>query len=261
MKIICYKKDNITATLKTLQNCKKLCTAYGVDFYYVPVKDDEALTNYYYHIGGTVDLVDNIRFSMWEKPEVIRDMILNKMTEERIISLTPDAQTKLNQIKADVKANAWTSNGDALFCELAGDLETAENVRQNRAEYRAKQRQKEREEYERQLLKRFAEEQDRMQKRLEKVKNAKAQILSEQYISAEEFELVAEDCNIKLPIKLIGWLREYCGKIQIKKHTEQLPSGVEWVNKYATIYTYTQKGHKSASLPKYADMIAEFLGL
>ena len=31
MKIICYKSDNVTATLKTVRNCTLLCTAYGVD--------------------------------------------------------------------------------------------------------------------------------------------------------------------------------------------------------------------------------------
>jgi len=261
MKIIAYKQDYVTATLKTLRNCNKLCTAYGVDFYYVPDKNDNRLTNYYYHIGGTIDLVDYVHFSAWEKPETIKDMILNQMTEERIISLTPNAKAKINQIKEAIKAKTWTSNGDALFCELVGDFITAEQVRQNRAEYKAKQQQKEREEAEQQEKERIAQQQEKAQKRLEKIAKAKALILSEQYITAEDFELVAEDCKITLPIKLIGWLREYCGRIQIKNHTEQLSAGVNWVYKYETSYTYTQKGHKSTSLPKYADMIAEFLGL
>lgn len=47
MKIIAYKQDYVTATLKTLRNCNKLCTAYGVDFYYSPDKNDDRLTNYY----------------------------------------------------------------------------------------------------------------------------------------------------------------------------------------------------------------------
>ncbi len=261
MKIIAYKQDYVTATLKTLRNCNKLCTAYGVDFYYAPDKNDDRLTNYYYHIGGTVDLVDSVHFSRWESPETIKQMILNQITKERIVSLTPNAQTKLNQIKEAIKASTWTSNGDALFCELAGDFETAEKVRKNRAEYLAKKQQKEREEAEQQERERIAEEQEKAQKRLEKIAKAKALILSEQYITAEEFELVAEDCKIKLPIKLLGWLREYCGKIQIKKHTEQLPAGVEWTYKYDSNYTYKQKGHKSNSIFKYADMIAEYLGL
>ncbi len=260
MKFIGYKTDYHTATIKILHNCTKLCTAYGVDFYYAPVKKDERLTDYYYHINGTVDLLDRLNVSVWDTPEEVKDMLLHQITEERLIACTPNTQTKLEKIKEAIKAKKWTSNGDALFCEIIGELEIAEQVRKNRAEILERQQRLKLEEAQQKEKERNEAQQAAEQKRRELINHAKEQILSELPITSEEFELIAKEYGITLPIKFIGWLREYCRSVHIKKNTP-LPAGLTWKYKYDTTYRYTQKGHTSTSIYKYADMIAEKLGL
>ena len=102
MKIIGYKSDNVTATLKTVRNCTLLCTAYGVDVYTVPVKKDEGMTDYYYHIGGTKDLLDWLNISSWILPNVVKNLFLNEFTEEEIRTYAPDAKTKIERITKNV---------------------------------------------------------------------------------------------------------------------------------------------------------------
>lgn len=70
------------------------------------------------------------------------------------------------------------------------------------------------------------------------------------------FEKLAERYGIPLPAKFLGWLRQWCGDISITRHTEELPPGVVWENKYDTVYYYS-KGHKSSSLFAYADKLAQ----
>ena len=261
MKIICYKSDNVTATLKTVRNCTLLCTAYGVDVYSVPAKKDERLTDYYYHIGGTKDLLDWLNISSWILLDEVNNLFLNEFTKEQIRTYAPDAKTKIERIKAALAEKRWTSNGDALFCELVGELETAEQVLQNRAEYKERQRLAELEESKKREEEKRAKEQERERRRIEYIEAIKRLILSEDYISAKEFELIAAECKISLPLKLVGWLRAHCGRIRIQKHDCELPAGLKWQYKYATSYTYAKKGHTSKSIYKYADMIAEYLRL
>ncbi len=261
MKIIGYKTDHITATLKTVRGCELLCTVHGVEFYFSPVLKDERLTNYYYRINGTQNLLDRFNISSWLVPDEAKNFLLNTLTAEQIKNYAPDAPSILKRIKEAVEAKRWTSNGDALFCEIMGEFETAEIVRTNRSEYREKQRAERQEEEKQQEIKRLAEMQEKEQQRLKHIESVKQLILSESYITAAEFELIAQDCQITLPLKLIGWLRTYCGRIRIQKHTEQLPEGMRWLYKYETNYTYSKKRHTSQSIFKYADMIAEQLGL
>ena len=132
---------------------------------------------------------------------------------------------------------------------------------QNRAEYKERQRLAELEESKKREEEKRAKEQERERRRIEYIEAIKRLILSEDYISAKEFELIAAECKISLPLKLVGWLRAHCGRILIQKHDCELPAGLKWQYKYATSYTYAKKGHTSKSIYKYADMIAEYLRL
>ena len=41
-----------------------------------------------------------------------------------------------------------------------------------------------------------------------------------------------------MPIKFIGWLREFCGEVEITKHKEALPPNVIDADKYRTVYIH-----------------------
>ena len=154
----------------------------------------------------------------------------------------------------------WTSNADALFCEIFGDLVTANAVRRNRAEYRTRQIEEEEKEAaaeQERIAKQKAEEKLAEKQRLDK---AETDLKAGKFISPAMFEKLAERYGIPLPAKFLGWLRQWCGDISINRHTEELPPGVVWENQYDTVYYYT-KGHKSSSLFGYADKLAQVLGI
>ncbi|MCM1220784.1 MAG: hypothetical protein NC548_40465 [Lachnospiraceae bacterium] len=258
MKIIKYKQDGKTAVLKTVRNLQKLCSVHGKDFYCSPVEKDERLTDYYYQIGGTVDLLDRLDVNAWNTPEYVKEL-LRDMTEETLSGYAPNKVQIIERLKTAVKNKKWTSNGDALFCESVGERELADAIRRNRKEYRERQRKADAEESERKERERVARMEAEKQERLELLNEAKTSVLSEQPITAKQFELLAEDCGIALPAKLVGWIRKYCKSIHITKQPEP-PKGLEWVEKYRVSYRYTNR-HKSTSVFKYAERIAEYLGL
>ena len=261
MKIIGYQKDYCTATVKILRNCQKLCTACGVNFYYVTSKNDERLTDYYYHIDGTKDLLDRLHISSYNTPEEVKDLLLNRISEQQLKPLVPNVAEKIKIIKATIESKQWTSNGDALFCEIVGENDLAEQVRKNRAEVLEQKRLEEEEERQEREKRRLEAEEAARKKLVERIENIKAKILSEQSVTAEEFELIARDCNIALPIKLVGWLREYCHTILIQKRIDPPPYGSYFEYKYKTSYSYTKKHHTSMAIFKYADLVAEKIGL
>lgn len=257
MKIIKYKQDGITPVLKTVRNCKILCTVCGKDFYCAPVEKDERLTDYYYHIGGTIDLLGKLDVSVWDKPEDVIDLL--SRNSDMLSSHAPNKAQIIERLKAAVENHTWTSNGDAFFCELVGEIELAEAIRHNRAKYLERQHKAELEKAELEERERIAEEEALKQERLALISDAKALVLSEEFITAKQFELLAEDCGIALPVKLIGWLRQSCKGVRIQNQPEP-PKGMKWEYKYRISYR-TIKKHKSTSVLKYAERIAEFLGL
>lgn len=128
MRAIAYKTDN-TAYLKRV-NCEPLATVSGYEFFHY--YDEEADYNYYYiKVNSAGDLCEPLRITGFTKPAEAVELF-SRTPAERFSPLA-DIQTRLECIRQAVTAGQWTSNADALFCELFGDYELAEKVRANRA--------------------------------------------------------------------------------------------------------------------------------
>ena len=263
MFFIAYKSDGITACKKQI-SLSRLTevgkTKSNATLYCTPsTENDGAPYRWFYTVEGICGLLEKANISPYAEPEQIRT-ILDGISESQAAQAFPDAATRLEQIKLAIANKDWTSNADALFCEVCGDFATANAVRLNRAEYKARQiEEKEKE---------AAAEQERMaQQKAEKalaekqrLDKAETDLKAGKYISPAMFEKLAERYGIPLPAKFLGWLRQWCGDISITRHTEKLSPGVVWENKYDTVYYYT-KGHKSSSLFAYADKLAQAIGI
>lgn len=261
---ITYKSDGNTACKKYIGASHLIefgKTKSSATLYYTPdTKIAGTPYLWFYTMEGIPDFLCLINTnSSCAEPEQMR-AILDSMTESQAKQTFPGVTTKLEQIKLAVANKTWTSNADALFCEVCGDFETANAVRRNREEY--KTRQKEDEE------KKAAAEQERIEKQKveeelaekQRINKAEADLKAGKFISNEMFEKLAERYDISLPMKFIGWLRQWCGDISITRHTEELPPNTSWVHKYDTVY-YCSKGHKSSSLRFYADKLGEAIGI
>ena len=260
---IAYKSDNTTACKKQISLFRLTevgKTKSGATLYCTPsTENGGAPYRWLYTVEGIPDLLDRANISPYAEPEQIRT-ILNGMSESQAAQAFPDANAKLEQIKLAIVNKDWTSNADALFCEICGDFATANAVRLNRAEYKARQIEEEEKE--------AAAEQERIAKQKAEEELAEKQLLDKAekdlkagiFISPAMFEKLAERYGIPLPAKFLGWLRQWCGDISINRHTEELPPGVVWENRYDTIYYYS-KGHKSSSLFTYADKLAQAVGI
>ncbi len=263
MFFIAYKSDGITACKK--QICLSRLTEVGktksnATLYCTPsTENDGAPYRWFYTVEGIPDLLDRANISPYAEPEQIRT-ILDGMSESQAAQAFPDANAKLEQIKLAIVNKDWTSNADALFCEIFGDVVTANAVRRNRAEYRARQNEEEEKEAaaeQERIAKQKAEEALAEKQRLDK---AETDFKAGKFIPPAMFEKLADRYGIPLPAKFLGWLRQWCGNISITRHTEELPHGVAWENQYNTVY-YCTKGHKSSSLFAYADKLAQALGI
>ena len=260
---ITYKSDGNTACKKQISSSRLIevgKTKSGATLYRTPSEESEdAVYRWFYTVEGVCGLLEKANISPYAEPEQVRTA-LDGMTESQAVQAFPDAATKLKQIKLAIANKAWTSNADALFCEVCGDFATANAVRLNRAKYKAQQIEEEEKEAaaEQELIaKQKAEEELAEKQRLDK---AEADLKAGKFISPALFEKLAERYGIPLPAKFLGSLRQWCGDISISRHTEELPSGVAWENKYDTVYYYS-KGHKSSSLFAYADKLAQAIGI
>ncbi len=146
MFFIAYKSDGITACKKQI-SLSRLTevgkTKSNATLYCTPsTENDGAPYRWFYTVEGIPDLLDRANISPYAEPEQIRT-ILNGMSESQAVQAFPDTAAKLEQIKLAIANKDWTSNADALFCEIFGDFATANAVRRNRAEYRARQKEEE----------------------------------------------------------------------------------------------------------------------
>lgn len=154
----------------------------------------------------------------------------------------------------------WTGLRDIDYAKFYGQKELAEKMIANRQNILDKREaEKKAEQLARQEREAKRKEEEEAEKQA-KIKNGITALKNGKSITAEQFELIAERHNITLPIKFIGWLREFCGTVEITKYNEVLPDGVIYEDKYRTTYTHTPK-HKSTTIFKYADKIAEAIGL
>lgn len=261
---IAYKSDNTTACIKRISASRLIKfgkTKSGATLYYTPaMKSSGTPYLWFYTVEGIPDFLCLVNTnSSCSEPKQMRT-ILYGMTESQAAQAFPDAATRLEQIKLAIASKAWTSNADALFCEVFGDFATANAARLNRAEYKARQKEEdekkataEQERIAKQQAEKLIEEKQLLDKAETDLKKGK-------FISPAIFEKLAGRYDITLPAKLLGWLRKWCGPISITRHTEELPPGVTWEHKYNTRYNYT-KGHKCTSLRSYADKLGESLGI
>ena len=260
---ITYKSDGTTACKKQIGASRLIEVGKaksGATLYCTPsTENDGAPYRWLYAVEGIPDLLEHANISPYAEPEQVRT-ILDDMSESQATQAFPNANAKLEQIKLAIANKAWTSNADALFCEICGDFATANAVRLNRAEYKARQKKEEEKKYtaeQERIAKQQAEEALAEKQRLDK---AETDLKAGKFIAPAMFEKLAERYGIPLPAKFLGWLRQWCGDISINRHTEELPPGVAWENKYDTVY-YCTKGHKSSSLFGYADKLAQALGI
>ena len=260
---ITYKSDGTTACKKQIGASRLIevgKTKSGTTLYCTPsTENDGAPYRWFYTVEGICGLLEKANISPYAEPEQVR-AALDSMPESQSIQAFPDANAKLEQIKLAIANKAWTSNSDALFCEVCGDFATANAVRLNRAKYKARQKEEEEKKAaakQERIAKQKAEEALAEKQRLDK---AETDLKAGKFIPPAMFEKLAERYGIPLPAKFLGWLRQWCGDISITRHTEELPPGVAWENQYDTIYYYS-KGHKSSSLFTYADKLAQAVGI
>lgn len=260
---ITYKSDGNTACKKQISSSRLIEVGKaksGATLYRTPSEESEdTVYRWFYTVEGVCGLLEKANISPYAEPEQVR-AVLDGMPESQAVQAFPDAATRLEQIKLAIASKAWTSNADALFCEVCGDFATANAVRLNRAEYKAQQEEEEEKEAaaeQERMAQQKAEEALAEKQRLDK---AETDLKAGRFISPAIFEKLAERYGIPLPAKFLGWLRQWCGNISITRHTEELPHGVAWENQYNIVY-YCTKSHKSSSLFAYADKLAQALGI
>lgn len=255
MKILLHRADN-TAYAKSIC-CKKFLSFCGIDFYFSEDLEENT-REYFCHIRGTADLLKPLGLNCYSTVEQAETAI-KSIPEEKIISFCT-VEGELKRIENACERGAWTSNADIYFCELMGKYEFAERARKNRADIYAQREREEREEAKREEEERQEREEAAARERADRGAKAERELRAGNFISPSDFELLAEKYGVKLPIKFVGWLREWSGNIQIKKREEEAPQGVVFESKYETRYR-CYNNHQSTSIWKYADALADAIGL
>lgn len=249
-----YKSDYTTACKKQLRDAEYIGRAANGAEVYAVVPDPNWADHrtWYYTMNGNIPgLCKKIEANPYVTPEQMREQ-LEAMTEERAAKIFLDKDGELDRIREAISTGKWVSNGDVLFCEMHGEFALAEQTRAARAAYRIKREQErkeqeEREEKERQ--ERAAAEQREHEQQLEQ---ADRDLRAGKYITASNFEQLAERYGVALPIKLVGWLRKHCGSIRLEAHPE--------CGGYFTQYYY-DKGHKSTSIATYGDKLGNAMAI
>ena len=178
--------------------------------------------------------------------------LIEQLSIEKARRCFPNRTTLLELIAEAVQLGKWTSNGDALFCEMCGDYVLAESVRKNREEYRQKQQAERAKEDAERERKRIEQKEAEQQKEEQQLEQADRDLRAGKYITASNFEQLAERYGVSLPIKFVGWLRKWCGRIRLKVDTEY--------GGYTTQY-FCNKSHKSTSIGTYGEKLGKAMGI
>ena len=249
-----YKSDYTTACKKQLRDAEYIGrAANGAEVYAVVHNPNWANhRTWYYTMNGSIPgLCKKIEASPYATPEQMREQ-LEAMTEERAAKIFLDKDGELDRIREAISTGKWVNNGDVLFCELHGEFVLAAQVRTARAAYRAKQEREQKErEAQAEKEKQEREEAER-QEHEQQLEQAERDLRAGKYITAAHFEQLAERYGVALPIKLVGWLRKWCGSICLKTDTEY--------GGYITSYYYT-KGHKSTSISTYGNKLGKAMAI
>lgn len=250
MKILKYKNDYNTPTL-----ANKQLTQLEGNLYYYTETDEYNNTEYNYYIKCKNDIyypLGRTRNNLLDNEYIDKYKNYNEQNIFELLANKDNNGQFINKL-------------DILFCELMGKNELARHYTEYRENYlKEKELQRQEEERQRQLKEQKRQEEEK-QKELEKLEIAKAQFLNGKEITAEQFEKLCNNYNIKIPIKVLGWLREYCFKITAKKwDNEQLLKQYghipNFVNKYDVKYYYT-KGHNSTTFSTIIDKLATAMNL
>lgn len=245
-----YENDGKTACIKQARGMEYVGEAKnGAKIYAKPNAAGDH-REWYYTVGGCRDMLAEFIYMSWATLDDLRET-MNNLTKEQTAKAFPDRETRLIIINKRVENGAWTSNGEALFCELCGKYELAEKVRKNRTEYlarkhaaeQAKEREREQREAERK-----AQEEKAKAKELEQ---AEQDLKTGNIIEAEHFEALAVKYGIALSIKFIGWLRKWCDGVKINKASDGTYRVAYWAN----------KKHKSTSIFEYANKLGAACGI
>ena len=250
-----YKSDYTTACKKQLRDAEYIGRAANGAEVYAVVPDPNWTDRrvWYYAMPGTVaGLCKKIEANPYATPEQMRDQ-LTAITEEQAAKIFLDKDGELERIREAIAAGTWTSNGDALFCELCGEPDLAAKVRANREAYKARQAEEEQRRAAEEEQRRKTEAEAEQKRKTEELEQAEQNLRAGKFITAAHFEQLAEKYNVSLPIKFVGWLREWCGSICLKTDTEY--------GGYRTQYYLKDKRHKSTSIGTYGDKLGRAMAI
>lgn len=246
-----YKTDGQTAYTKQMRGAEYVCEAPNGAKIYAKANEGGDYREWFYSVEGYDGMLREFQLSGWTTVDEAKALI-EQLPLEKAQRCFPNRTTLLKLIAEAIRVGKWTSNGDALFCEMCGDYALAESVRKNREEYRQKQqaeRAKEDAERERKRIEQKEAEQREHEQQLEQ---ADRDLRAGKYITASNFEQLSEKYGVALPIKLVGWLREHCGSIRLEAHPD--------CGGYFTQYYY-DKGHKSTSIATYGDKLGKAMAI
>lgn len=247
-----YAKDGVTAGKKQLRGAEYIGKAANGAEIYGKSNERGDYWAYFYTVTGIADMVASAPISGWRTPEDVRGILANT-TADAADKAFPCLDTLLSHVALAVERGNWTSNAEALLCELCGKPDLAAKVRANREAYKARQA-KEEQRREAEAEQRRREEADAEQKRkAEELEQAEQNLRAGKFITATHFEQLAEKYNVSLPIKFVGWLREWCGSICLKTDTEY--------GGYRTQYYLKDKRHKSTSIGTYGDKLGRAMAI
>ena len=249
-----YKSDYKTACRKQLRGAEYAGTAANGAEVYAVVHDPNWADHrtWYYTMNGNIPgLCKKIDANPYATPEQMREQ-LEAMTEERAAKIFLDKDGELDRIREAISTGKWVSNGDVLFCEMHGEFALAEQTRAARAAYRIKREQERKEQEEREEKERQERAAAEQREREQQLEQAERDLRAGKYITAFSFEQLANKYGVSLPIKFVGWLREWCGSICLKTDTEY--------GGYITSYYYT-KGHKSTSISTYGNKLGKAMAI
>lgn len=247
-----YEKDGVTACKKQLRGAEYIGKAANGAEIYGKANERGDYWEYYYTVTGLADMVASAPIGGWRTPEEVRGILANT-TADAAGKAFPCLDAFLAHVALAVERCDWTSNADALLCELCGKPDLAAKVRANRAAYKARQAKEEQQREAAEEQRRKEEAEAEQKRKAEELEQAEQNLRAGKFITAAHFEQLAEKYNVSLPIKFVGWLREWCGSICLKTDTEY--------GGYRTQYYLKDKRHKSTSIGTYGDKLGRAMAI
>lgn len=242
MRIIKYRQDRQTAYLGYVE-CEYIgITANGVEIYREDT-DDNGITLCYFYCkvsGVKMPLVDCVTHS-YAYDELNSDVFtrIENLPQENVIAFTT-ADGKLKDIERRISEQKWTNNADALFCELCGNNVLAKQVCRNRTEYRQRQNEQDEKERAKRAERERIEKEQKAQQRAVELAQAEENLRNGKHIKSTDFEAICVKYGVKMSIKTLGWLREWCTDISFENYYYKRVNGNR-KHTSNTIFDYMQQ--------------------